>query len=144
MTDITVVNKPRTHSVEPSRLVQMGESLTLRGIDFNPHVDYRCTFGEVWVDATFVDETTLECGTLSSDMFPESDAAFSCQTVGLRDGLGFAFGPEIGTPAEYLTRPCVITDIQELIGSTAIEPHRIPVHYGVPDLLPDEERILTL
>ena len=44
-------------------------------------------------------------------MFPDTGAAYSCETVGVRDGLGFAFGPEIGSPAEYLTRPCVINDI---------------------------------
>ena len=82
-------------------MFQLGEKLTLRGIDFIIDVPYNCTFGDFWVDATFVNETALGCGALTSEMFPESQMAYTCQTVGVRDGLGFTFSPEIGTPDEY-------------------------------------------
>lgn len=86
-----LLRKPRIHRVGPSRVLKKNESLEIYGMDFDQDVDYECLFGEFFKQAAFVDNETIDCGSLEEIEFGFNSSGYSCFTPGLRDHKGNVF-----------------------------------------------------
>ena len=153
--------RPRLLAVA-SRLITQSEEIPVIGIGFDSRISYQCQYVEDgWkadgafrayflAAASFGSATRLTCPSIldSPAYLPEPNAkGYVCLSIKLRDAItGHVFEAEPGSPAEFLTSPCFMTDITAYVPqSIDIQPRWLPLAYDDGALqLPDAERTLSL